>query len=126
MRPPVRTGEHPPMRIVDERITLTELSAMAEATFGDLVKAVADVARGLLAVDAGMHSDLEALLLDAGSRQSDLWGINLYPADAGTAGFVEFDSMINLRPTQGNRSRSVDDPATRAAIEELVARLVVP
>jgi hypothetical protein len=39
---------------------------MAEATFGDLVKAVADVRRGLLAVDVGMHTDLEALLLDAG------------------------------------------------------------
>jgi hypothetical protein len=98
---------------------------MAEATFGDLVKAVADVGRGLLAVDAGMHSDLEALLLDAGARQADLWGINLYPAEFGTPGFVEFDSMINLRPGQGNGTRSVEDPATREAIEKLVARLVV-
>jgi hypothetical protein len=99
---------------------------MAEATFGDLVKAVVDVGRGLLAVDAGMHSDLEALLLDAGSRHADLWGINLYPAEFGTAGFIEFDSMINLRPSQGNRTRSIDDPSVRAAIEELVGRVVVP
>ena len=80
---------------------------MAEATFGDLVKAVADVRRGLLAVDAGMHSDLEALLLDAGANQADLWG-------------------INLRPSQGNRTRSVEDPAIRVAIAELVGRVVVP
>jgi len=102
------------------------LVTMAEATFGDLVKAVVDVSRGLLAVDAGMHSDLEALLLDAGSRQGDLWGINFYPAEFGTAGFLEFDSLINLRPGQGNRTRSVDDPAARAAIEELIDRVVVP
>lgn len=99
---------------------------MAEATFGDLVKAVVDVRRGLLAVDAGMHSDLEALLLDAGASKSDLWGINLYPAEYGTAGFLEFDSMINLRPGQGNRTRSVEDPAIRSAIAELVGQVVVP
>lgn len=114
------------MQIVAGQITVAALRAMAEATFGDLVKAVVDVQRGLVAVDAGMHSDLEALLLDAGSRQADLWGINLYPAEFGTAGFLEFDSMINLRPGRGNRSRSVDDPATRSAIEALVAQVVVP
>jgi hypothetical protein len=113
------------MQIVAGQITAASLAAMAEATFGDLVKAVVDVGRGVLAVDAGMHSDLEALLLDAGSRQGDLWGINLYPAEFGTPGFLEFDSMINLRPGQGNRTRSVDDPAVRAAIEHLVGRVVV-
>lgn len=114
------------MQIVAGHITVDALATMAEATFGDLVKAVVDVSRGLLAVDAGMHSDLEALLLDAGSRQGDLWGVNFYPAEYGTPGFLEFDSMINLRPGQGNRTRSVDDPMTRAAIEELVGRMVVP
>jgi hypothetical protein len=114
------------MQIVAGKITVAALTAMAEATFGDLVKAVVDVQRGLLAVDAGMHSDLEALLLDAGSRQGDLWGINLYPAEFGAARFLEFDSMINLRPSQGNRTRSVDDPDARAAIEALVGRVVVP
>jgi hypothetical protein len=113
------------MQIVVGQITVAELTAMAEATFGDLVKAVADVGRGLLAVDAGMHSDLEALLLDAGSRQADIWGINLYPAEFRTPAFLEFDSMINLRPGQGNRTRSVEDPATRDAIEKLVGRLIV-
>lgn len=114
------------MQIIAGHITVAELSAMAEATFGDLVKAVADVGRGLLAVDAGMHSDLEALLLDAGAGHADLWGINLYPAEHGTPGFLEFDSMINLRPGQGNRTRSVEDPSIRAVIEELVGRVVVP
>ena len=113
------------VQIVAGQITLAELSAIAEATFGDLVKAVVDVRRGLLAVDAGMHSDLEALLLDAGSEQPDLWGINLYPAEYGTPGFLEFDSMINLRPAQGNRTRSVEDPAIREAIKDLVARVLM-
>jgi hypothetical protein len=114
------------MQIVAGQITVADLATMAEATFGDLIKAVADVGRGLLAVDASMHSDLEALLLDAGSRQNDLWGINLYPAEFGTPGFLEFDSMINLRPSLGNRTRSVEDPDIRVAIERLIGRVVVP
>jgi hypothetical protein len=59
-----------------------------------------------------------------GSRQQDLWDINLYPAEYNSDGFIEFDSMINLRPSQGNRTRCVDDPAARQAIVEIVTRLV--
>ena len=92
--------------------------------YDGLVKAVADVARGLLVVDAPMHVDEEQYLLEAGSRQSDLWGFNLYPEDYGTEDFIEFDSMINIRPGQGNRSRGVDDPEIRQAISALVGEIV--
>ena len=113
------------MRIVRDQITLAELTQLAEERFGDLVKAVVDLERGLMAVGEGMHADEEAGLLDDGSRQSQLWGINLYPAEYGTSGWLEFDSMINLRPAEGNRTRSVDDPEVRARIIDLVARMVV-
>ena len=114
------------MRIVRDQITLAELTQLAEERFGDLVKAVVDLERGLMAVGEGMHADEEAGLLDDGSRQSQLWGINLYPAEFGTLDWLEFDSMINLRPAQGNRTRSVDDPEVRARIVDLVAHLIVP
>lgn len=104
-------------------ISLTDLREMALAGFGDLVKAVIDVERGVMIVDAEMHSDQEAQLLAEGSRQRDLWGINLYP-DLTGEDWLEFDSMINLRPSLGNRSRGVDDPAMRDRIAELVQRLV--
>jgi hypothetical protein len=73
------------MRIVDEkdRIKLDELRKMAEDLFGDFVKAVVDVAREAMIVDAELHSDEEALLLERGSNKKDLWGINLYPELAG-------------------------------------------
>ncbi len=77
-----------------------------------------------LAVSGELHSDEEALLLEDGSRQPDLWGINLYPADA-AAEWIEFDAMINVRPSQGNRSRDVEDEATRDAIRRIVNTLVV-
>jgi hypothetical protein len=114
------------MQTVTTGIPMRALAAMAEAGFGSLVKAVVDIGRGIMVVDAEMQADEEALLLDSGSLQSDLWGINLYPDRFGTPDFIEFDSMINVRPRQGNRSRSVEDPEARNAVTAVVARLVMP
>src|SRR5438093_9959805 len=96
------------VQIVREPITLDELRSLAHGQFGDFVKAVVDVGRGVMAIGGELHADEEALLIEDGARQADLWGINLYP-DRRPVEFVEFDSMINVRPSQGNRSRSVDD-----------------
>jgi hypothetical protein len=114
------------MRIVDSknRVSICELQKMATDTFGDLVKAVVDVRLAIMAIDAELHADEEALLIENSSDQNDLWGVNLYPEMEGTD-FVEYDSMINLRPSRGNRSRSVDDPAVRNRIREIVADLVI-
>ena len=111
------------MKIITEKLTLNELKQMAAAIFGNLVKAVVDVERGLIAVDAELHSDLEALLLANGSKQKDIWGINLYP-ELPRGEFIEFDSMINMRPSQGNRSRNIENEETRRKIIEIVAERV--
>jgi len=107
------------MEIITKTLSLDELKRMAAAMFGDMVKAVVDIDRGIIAIDAELHSDLEALLIEDGSKQKDLWGINLYPEINGD-GFIEFDSMINMRPLQGNRSRGVDNEDTRKKIIEVV------
>ncbi|MFA6694882.1 MAG: DUF5674 family protein [Bacillota bacterium] len=114
------------MKIVSNKnkITLLELSKMSKRMFGDLVKAVVDVKKEIMAVDAEMHADEEAELLSGDSKQQDLWGINLYPELFGQDDFIEFDSMINLRPSQNNRSRSVDDPDTREKIINIVNKLM--
>ncbi len=113
------------MRLVSEtdRLPISELRRMAADRGWDLVKAVVDVARAIMLVDADLHADQEAELLASGSHQRDLWGINLYP-DLPRADWLEFDSMINLRPSSGNRSRGVEDPATRQRVTMLVDRLV--
>jgi hypothetical protein len=113
------------MRVIrpGERLAVDDLKRMAVDRFGDMVKAVVDVERGIMAVDAELHADQEAVLIDEGSRHSDLWGINLYP-DLDGEDFVEFDSMINLRPSQDNRSRGVEDQNLRARILSIVDSLV--
>ena len=111
------------MKIITDSVTLEELKQMASAMFGNSVKAVVDIARELLAMDAELHSDLEALLLQDGSKQKDLWGINLYPELQGDE-FIEFDSMINMRPSQSNRSRGVDDERIRGKIIEIISKKI--
>lgn len=111
------------LRIVTHPITRAELTAIAAEQFGDLVKAVVDVARGIMVIGGELHADEEVILLEQGSRQEDLWGINLYP-EKSPGEWIEFDSLINVRPSRGNRSRGVEDPAIRAKIVEIVGKLV--
>ena len=114
------------MRTVSDgdRISLDELRRLAAGRFGELVKAVVDLERRIMIVDADLHADQEAELLAGGSRQQDLWGINLYP-DLSGSDWLEFDSLDNLRPSFGNRSRGVDDPVPRGKLGELVHALVI-
>ncbi|MBU4455430.1 hypothetical protein KJ586_02885 [Patescibacteria group bacterium] len=111
------------MKIVKDSISLEELKLTAKSTFGNLVKAVVDIEKEIMAVDAELHSDEEALLLERGSKQENLWGINIYPEEKGD-NFIEFDSMINLRPSQGNRSRGVDDFNIREKIKLIANKLI--
>jgi len=109
--------------IVRDAISRGELAETAKRQFGDLVKAVVDVERGIMAVGGELHADEEAVLLDQGSAQRHLWGINLYPEKPPDE-WIEFDSMINVRPSQGNRSRDVESREIREAIMSVVNRLV--
>ena len=114
-----------PIQIVSAPVTLDELRRMAAEQFGDFVKAVVDVERGVMAIGGELHADEEVLLLQQGARQAALGGINLYPAQP-AAELIEFDSMINVRPSQGNRSRGVEDATVQQRIREIVGGLVVP
>lgn len=112
-----------PIKIIEKKIKKSELSDLAKERFGDLVKAVVDVEKAIMAIGAELHSDEEALLLEQDSMQKNLWGINLYPEKIGEE-FIEFDSMINLRPSQGNRCRGINDSSIRQKIVEIVNQLI--
>jgi len=108
-----------------DKISLAELRQMAYNFFGNLVKADVDIARKIITVDAELHADIEQFMLDNGSKQEDLWGINLYPDEYGTERFIEFDSIINIRPRQNNRSRYVEDAGIREQIMKIVNEAII-
>lgn len=111
------------MVILDSKISISQLMEMASHIYGDMVKAVVDVKKERLAIDAELHADLEKILLEEGSLQEDLWGFNLYPEMEGDD-FIEYDSLINIRPRQNNSSRIVEDDSTREAIKNIVDKFI--
>ncbi|MEA1926248.1 MAG: DUF5674 family protein [Patescibacteria group bacterium] len=111
------------MKIVKDKISIKDLKKLAEEIFGNFVKAVVDIDKKIMAIGGELHSDEEALLLKKGSEQKNLWGINIYP-EIEDENRIEFDSMINLRPSQKNRSRGVDDPEIRKKIVGIVNNLI--
>lgn len=111
------------MKIIAEKITREELKEIGRKSFNGLVKAVVDVEKEMMAIDAELHSDEEDFLIKNGSKQENLWGINLYPEKTGEE-FLEFDSMINVRPSFGNKTRGVDNLEIQKKIKEIVSKLI--
>ena len=113
------------MQLLKKPLILSRLKQLALSRFGNLVKAVVDLEKKLMVVDAEMHADEEQFLLKQESHQENLWGINLYPDKFGTIDFIEFDSMINLKPAFGNRSRGIDNQEIREKVTNIVKKLVL-
>jgi len=112
------------IKVVKDTIFKEELKRIAENQFGDLVKAVVDVEKKIMAIGGELHADEEALLLQNGSLQENLWGINLR-IDKAEDEFIEFDSMINIRPSQNNRIRGVESSDIQRKIRDIVNRLIL-
>ena len=113
------------IKIVKTPIAKDTLRALAHEGFGDMVKAVVDVRQGIMAIGGELHADEEVVLTEReGSKREDVWGINLYP-DAPPDGLIEFNSMVNIKPTQGNRSRGVEDREIQEKIRAIIKKLVL-
>ena len=112
------------MQLISKPISIKELVDIANLRFKTVTKAVVDIEKNIMMVDADMHADQEKALLKQNSQQKNLWGINLYPQEYKTDNFIEFDSMINLRPSWGNNTRDIDNQETKDKITEIVLKLI--
>ena len=97
---------------------------MSKQKFGDFVKAVVDIQNSRMAINGELHADEESILLKHWSEQKNLWWINLYPDDFGNENRIEYDSLINIRPSMNNRSRSVEDIDLQKKIQNIVHLLI--
>ena len=97
------------IQIIKKPITKAELARMAREQFGDFVKAVVDIEQNIMAIGGGLHADEEvALTENEHSKREHTWGINIYPKMTGED-MIEFDSMVNIKPALGNRTRGVEN-----------------
>ncbi|MDP4000880.1 MAG: DUF5674 family protein [bacterium] len=111
------------IKIIKGRISQEELRQAAAESFVTMVKAVVDVEKAVVALGGELHADAEAQLLESGSNQADLWGINIHP-DQPRDGRIEYISLINIRPSKGNKSMEVEDQVIRDKIKEIVDNLI--
>src|SRR5689334_12826583 len=117
------TEDAPDIVLTDRKLDRSELARLVGAWFEDMVKYVVDVERRVAAVGGELHADAEKLLLEEGSRQADLWGANYYPG-RGAEECIEYTSLINIRPSQGNRGMEILDPAIRERVRALTFALI--
>ena len=106
--------------IVREPVSQEMLGALAGAWHRTLVKGVADIGLEIVALGGEWHMDANNRLIEEGSEQQNLWGFNVYPNEKGGAA-IEYTSLINIRPMQGNRSMEIASEETRAAVRKVVA-----
>jgi len=112
------------IKIVKDSISRKELVDMAKKQFGNLLKAVVDLEQGIMALAGEMHADEEVVLIEQeNSKREHTWGINIYPEKNGEE-LIEFDSIINIKPSYGNRSRDVENPETKEKIKIVVNKLI--
>lgn len=111
------------IKIIKEKISKDELEKITSECFGDMVKAVVDIKKGILALGGELHADGEELLLKEGSKQMDLWGINIYPAKVKNK-WLEFSALINIRPSIDNNSMEIQDPKIKETIKNIVDNLI--
>ena len=111
------------IKVIKSPLSINEVKSLAEETFGDMVKAVVDIERKIFALGGELHADAEKMLLENGSAQENLWGINIYP-ERNTDDRIEFISLINIRPSQGNKSMEVQDTEIREKIKNIVNGLI--
>jgi len=112
-----------PILVTSEPVPRDELARLVDLYFGDMVKFVVDVERGVIAIGGELHADAEALLLEQGSRPADIWGANYYPG-RGEERCIEYTSLINIRPSRGNASMEIESEGLRARVRAMVFELV--
>lgn len=113
------------MKVIKDKITTSELKEMSATFSGVFVKAVVDIEKEIMAVDAELHADLmEFLMEEEKSEPKNIWGINLYPEKTGDD-FIEFDSMVNIKPGLGNRTRGIDNSEVREKIKSIVKKRII-
>ena len=112
------------MQILKTKITISELAEISKNQFGNFIKAVIDIEKEIICLDAELHSDLESLMLDEGSEQINLWGLNYYHSQY-KKDFIEFDSMINIKPNQDNFGRNIESEEIRDKITAISYQWII-
>ena len=111
------------IQIIRQPIDPSQLEPLAAAWFGTMIKGVVDLEREVAALGGDWHMDANVVLIADGSEQQNVWGFNLYPDERGGPA-IEYISLINIRPGQGNRGMELEDEQLRDRVRAILSHLV--
>lgn len=112
------------IHLIYARATPQEVREMLEV-YQDYIKLAVDVERNVLSGGGILHADCDAILLEDGSNNDNVWGADWYPFTQK----LEYEAMLNIRPRLGNRSMYLQNPLLRdkiATIADNLLRGVLP
>jgi len=112
------------IKVIDKKIDADELKILLDQDFGDMVKVVVDVEKGLVAIGGDLHADAEQLMIEKGSVQKDLWGANVYPFHEAD-NRIEYTALINIRPRQDNLSMEIQNNEIREKVKYFVEKYII-
>jgi hypothetical protein len=112
------------IEIIADPISNDILRELAKEFYGDMIKATVDIERQILAVGGEWHMDSNNVLIENGSNQTNIWGINIY-IDRKNDDRLEYVSLINIRPLQGNRTMELQNEELRNKIKIIVDRFII-
>ena len=112
------------IKIIKEKITKQELIDMAKENYGDMIKAVVDIKKEIIAIGGEFHSDASVILVEQeGSNQEDVWGVNIYPEKEKNER-LEFNSLVNIKPLKNNRDAEIESEEIKDKIKNIADRLI--
>lgn len=111
------------IKVVKDEISLAEVKEIAKEFYGNMIKGVIDVKNEIIALGGEYHMDANMVLTEQGSKQVNIWGFNLR-LEKKEEEWIEYTSLINIRPNQGNREMELQDKNLRKKIKEIINKKI--
>lgn len=109
--------------IIKEKINRENFKKIVKEWFEDMTKAVVDIEKEVIALGGELHSDALKLMIEKGYNPKNLWGINIY-VDKDKDQRIEYNSLINIRPLENNRSLEIQSQKIKEKIRKIVDKLI--
>ena len=109
--------------ILDHKINIEEVKKLADFWYGTMIKGTVDIESGRVALGGDYHIESSEILTSSGSKFEDIWGFNIR-FEENEDGVLEFDSMVNIKPNLGNRSRSINNQEIIKKVTEIIKKFI--
>lgn len=111
------------IQILNNKISIDEAKKLADGWYGTMIKGCVDIEQSRVALGGDYHIESSELLTKSGSKFEDVWGFNIR-FEENPDGVLEFDSMVNLKPNFGNRSRGINNQEVSNKAREVIYNFI--